>query len=170
MLWLLLEESGELLVVVEAVEEINVELYRLAIVERYGQNAVLFVVGEVRNLGDGEGLFFDTTLSDCRIDYLVVIYGNGTAFCRQSSGIADLTIGRIEHVWSGDNHQDGRRRSQVDLQPAIIVPLAVQDSLAGVFEKFVETFPEKFGLILLDLDGIDSHPFIQLRQTAEIFP
>ena len=47
MLWLLLEESGELLEVVEAVEEINVELYRLAIVERYGQNAVLFVVGEL---------------------------------------------------------------------------------------------------------------------------
>lgn len=42
-------------------------------------------------------------------------------------------------------------------QPPVVVPLAVEDSFSGVFEKFVEPFPEKFGLFPFDLDGVNPH-------------
>ena len=49
---LLLQQSGELLELVEAVEEVDVELDRLAIVECYGQNAVILGIRKVRYVGN----------------------------------------------------------------------------------------------------------------------
>ena len=83
---LLLQQCGELLELVEAVEEVYVELDRLAIVECYGQNAIILVISEVRNFGDDETLYFDVTLAKCRIGDMIGVDSDGTGGCRRGTG------------------------------------------------------------------------------------
>lgn len=59
---------------------------------------------------------------------------------------------------------------ELNSQPPVIVPLTVENAFAGVFEKFVEAFPKKFGLVLFNLNGINPHPLVKVRQAAEVFP
>lgn len=59
---------------------------------------------------------------------------------------------------------------ELNSQPPVVVPLAVENAFAGVFEQFVEAFPKKFGLVLFDLNGINPHPLVKVRQAAEVFP
>ena len=59
---------------------------------------------------------------------------------------------------------------ELNSQPPVVVPLTVENAFASVFEKFVEAFPKKFGLVLFDLNGINPHPPVKVRQAAEILP
>lgn len=59
---------------------------------------------------------------------------------------------------------------ELNSQLPVVVPLAVENALAGIFAKFVEAFPKKFGLVLFDLNSINPHPLVEVRQVAEVFP
>lgn len=107
---LLLQQRGELLEPVEAVEEVEIEFGLPAAAERHGQDAVLLVVRDVRNLGDGERLRLDLALADHGIGHPVVVHGDDAALGREGTGLADLAVGRIEHVESGDDQKDRRRQ------------------------------------------------------------
>ena len=49
---------------------------------------------------------------------------------------------------------------ELNSQPPVVVPLTVENAFASVFEKFVEAFPKKFGLVLFDLNGIYSYSLV----------
>ena len=55
-------------------------------------------------------------------------------------------------------------------QAAVVVPLSIKDSFPCVFDEFIQTAFIQFRLSFLDLNGIYPHPFIQIRETAEIIP
>lgn len=59
---------------------------------------------------------------------------------------------------------------ELNSQPPVVVQLTIENAFAGVFEKFVEAFPKKFGLVLFDLNDINPHPLVKVRQVAEVFP
>lgn len=59
---------------------------------------------------------------------------------------------------------------ELNSQPPVVVPLTIENAFAGIFEKFVEAFPKKFELVLFDLNGINPHPLVKVRQAAEVFP
>lgn len=46
------------------------------------------------------------------------------------------------------------------LQSSIIIPFSIEKSFLGIFYEFVEAAFKKFGLILLDLDSINSDSLV----------
>lgn len=55
-------------------------------------------------------------------------------------------------------------------QPPVVVPFAEHHVPARVLDEFFEAAFEQFGLLPLDLDGVDSDALVERRKALEVFP